>query len=356
MTMPSQQIQFARAADDVRIAYALTGRGYPVVRAAHWLGHLGFDWQTPIWRPWIDALTRQHALLRYDCRGCGLSDHDVGSITLDALVGDLEAAVDAAGLERFALVGMSQGGTVSIVYAARHPERVSHLVLCGAFARGRLKRDPSMQQVEAMEAMLKLVELGWGQENPAFLQLFTSQFFPGASLVQMHAFNEIQRHAASPRAAAAIMRAFSTLDASESLAQVRCPTVVFHGRGDSRVPVAEGRFIAASIPGARFEVLETDNHVPLAGEPAFDQVVAAIDAFLPTQDRRAGDARLQGLTQRELDVLELVAGGLDNAQVAAHLALAEKTVRNNVSSIFAKLEVENRGQAIVLARKAGLGQ
>lgn len=356
MPAPGQQIQFARTRDDVRIAYALTGQGYPVVRAAHWLGHLGFDWQTPIWRPWIDALTRQHALLRYDCRGCGLSDHDVEPITLDGLVSDLEAAVDAAGLDRFALVGMSQGGTVSIVYAARHPERVSHLVLCGAFARGRLLRDPSAQQLEAMEAMLKLVELGWGQENPAFLQLFTSQFFPGASLVQMHAFNELQRHAASPAAAAAIMRAFSALDASDCLPRVRCPTLIFHGRGDTRVPLAEGRFIAASIPGARFEVLDTDNHVPLSGEPAFDQVVAAIDAFLPVEDPRAGDPRLKGLTRRELDVLELVARGLDNAQVAAHLALAEKTVRNNVSTIFTKLEVENRGQAIVLARNAGLGQ
>lgn len=352
----SQQIQFARSADGVRIAYALTGRGYPVVRAAHWLGHLGFDWQTPIWRPWIDALTQHHALLRYDCRGCGLSDHDVAPIALDALVGDLEAAVDAAGLTRFALMGMSQGGAVSIVYAARHPERVSQLVLCGAFARGRLKRDPSAQQVEATEAMLKLVELGWGQENPAFLQLFTSQFFPGASLVQMHAFNELQRHAASPQAAAAIMRAFSTLDASEFLPRVRCPTLIFHGRGDTRVPLAEGRFIAASIPGARFQVLDTANHVPLSGEPAFDQVLAGIDSFLPRQDPRAGDARLQCLTQRELEVLELVARGLDNAQVAAHLGLAEKTVRNNVSSVFAKLQVENRGQAIVLARNAGLGR
>jgi pimeloyl-ACP methyl ester carboxylesterase/DNA-binding CsgD family transcriptional regulator len=356
MSVAHQQVQFARAADGVRIAYARSGSGYPLVRAAHWLGHLGFDWQTPIWRPWMDALAQHHALLRYDCRGCGLSDHDVGAITLDGLVADLEAAVDAAGLDRFALLGMSQGGTVSIVYAARHPERVSHLVLCGAFARGRLMRDPSPQQVEAMEAMLKLVELGWGQQNPAFLQMFTSQFFPGASLVQMHAFNELQRHAASPQAAAAIMRAFSTLDASAFLAQVRCPTLVFHGRGDTRVPLAEGRFIAAGIPGARFEALETDNHVPLAGEPAFDTVLAAIDAFVPRQDPRAGDGRLQALTTRELQVLQLVARGLDNAQVAAHLGLAEKTVRNNVSSIFAKLQVEHRGQAIVLARNAGLGQ
>ncbi|ODV08267.1 MAG: helix-turn-helix transcriptional regulator [Rubrivivax sp. SCN 70-15] len=357
MGTQEQQLRFALTPDGVRIAYALTGRGYPLVRAAHWLGHLDFDWHTPIWRPWIDALSAQHALLRYDARGCGLSDPYPASITLDALVSDLEAAVDAAGLEHFALMGMSQGGAVSAVYAARHPERVSHLVLCGAFARGRLRRTITPEQVQAHEAMLKLVELGWGQQNPAFLQLFTSQFFPGASLVQMNAFNEIQRHAARPESAARIMRAFSQIDASAYLAQIRCPTLVLHSRGDTRVPFDEGRFVAASIPGARFLPLDTDNHVPLAGEPAFDRLMAEVADFLPTRDARAGsDARLAGLTARELDVLELIARGLDNAQVAAHLALAEKTVRNNITRIFSKIEVENRGQAIVLARNAGLGQ
>ena len=352
-----QKVRFARTTDGVRIAYAVTGSGYPLVRAAHWLGHLDYDWQTPIWRPWIEALSAHHALLRYDCRGCGLSDQDIQVITLDALVLDLEAAVDSAGLDRFALMGMSQGGAVSIVYAARHPERVSHLVLCGAFARGGLRRNPTPEQAQAIEAMIKLVELGWGQQNPAFLQLFTSQFFPGATLVQMHAFNEIQRHAAPPHVAATIIRGFAELDAAEYLAQIRCPTLVFHGRGDNRVPFDEGRFVASSIPGARFQPLDTDNHLPLAGEAAYDRLMSDIHAFLPSRDARAaGDSRLAELTRRELDVLDLLARGLDNAQVAAHLGLAEKTVRNNITSIFDKIAVENRAQAIVLARNAGLGQ
>lgn len=352
-----QNVSFARTSDGVRIAYAVTGSGYPLVRAAHWLGHLDFDWQTPIWRPWIEALSARRALLRYDCRGCGLSDQDIEVITLDAMVGDLEAVVDAAGLDRFALMGMSQGAAVSIVYAARHPERVSHLVLCGGYARGGFKRHPTPQQAQAMEAMIKLVESGWGQQSPAFLQLFTSQFFPSATLAQMHAFNEIQRRAAPAHVAATIMRAFAELDAEQYLAQIRCPTLVFHSQRDNRIPFDEGRFVAGSIPGARFQPLDTDNHLPLAGEPAYEQLMSDIDAFLPSLDPRAsGHSRLAGLTHRELEVLNLVARGLDNAQIAAHLGLAEKTVRNNITNIFDKLPVENRSQAIVLARNAGLGQ
>jgi pimeloyl-ACP methyl ester carboxylesterase/DNA-binding CsgD family transcriptional regulator len=352
-----QNVRFARTVDGVRIAYAVTGSGYPLVRAAHWLGHLDYDWQAPVFRPWMEALSSRRALLRYDGRGCGLSDRDIDVITLDALVSDLEAAVDAAGLDRFALFGISQGGAVSIVYAARQPERVSHLVLCGAFARGMAKRNPTPEHAQRMEAMIKLVELGWGQQNPAFLQLFTSQFFPSATLAQMHGFNEIQRHATSPRTAAAIIRGIAQIDVSEYLAQVGCPTLVLHSRREVRIPFDEGRFVAASIPGAHLQPLDSDNHVPLVGEPAYDQMMAAIDAFVPYRDARAvGDTRLAGLTHRELDILNLVARGLDNAQIAAHLDLAEKTVRNNITHIFDKITVENRAQAIVFARNAGLGQ
>ena len=351
-----QEIRFARTADGIRIAHAATGDGYPLVRAAHWLGHLNFDWQTPVWRPWIESLSARYKLVRYDARGCGLSDHGVDEFGLDRLVSDLESVVDAEGLERFALLGMSQGGAVSIVYAARHPERVSHLVLCGAFARGALRRNPSPEQADAIAAMVKLVEVGWGQENPAFLQLFTSQFFPQATLAQMHSFNEIQRHSAPPQVAAKIVSAFTRLDASEYLGQVRSPTLVFHSRHDSRIPFEEGRYIAATIPGARFEPLDTANHLPLEGEPAFTHLLGAVEAFLPRS--AAGGAAagtFDGLTRREHEILELVARGLDNAQIAARLGLAEKTVRNYIVGILDKIGVENRSQAIVKARNAGLG-
>lgn len=347
------QIQFARSSDDARIAYAVTGEGPPLVRASHWLGNLDFDWQTPVWGPWIEALSERYRLLRYDSRGCGLSDREAQDITIDDLVADLECVVDKAGIDRFALLGMSQGGAVSIVYAARHPERVSHLLLCGAFARGPLRRDPSPQQVEATEAMIKLVEFGWGQSNPAFLQMFTSQFFPQATLAQAHSFNEIQRHAASPRVAARLIRAFAELDASAELSRVQAPTLVFHSRGDNRVPFDEGRFIATSIRGARFEPLDTNSHVPLPGEPAFQRLIDDMAAFVPAT--KAGAAPFAELTRREREVLDQLARGLDNAQIAARLDLAEKTVRNHITAIFDKMEVANRSQAIVAARNAGLG-
>lgn len=355
MAATDQQIHFARSSDGTRIAYATSGAGYPLVMAAHWLGHLEFDWQTPVFQPWIEQLGAGFRLIRHDSRGCGLSDREPERTSLDALVDDLAAVVDAAGLERFALFGPSQGGAVSIAYAARYPDRVSHLILCGAFARGVLQRDPSAERREAVEAMNRLIELGWGEPNSAFLQLFTSQFFPDASLAQMNAFNAIQRAATTPRMAARLARAFAELDASPFLAQVNCPTLVLHCHGDARVPFDEGRRIAATISNARFLPLESRNHFPLEGEPAFAAAVQAIRAFLPASGATS-NAAFSALSGREREILDLLARGLDNAQIAARLDLSEKTVRNNISRIFDKIQAENRPQAIVRAREAGFGR
>ncbi len=351
MSGARQQIRFARAPDGTRIAYATMGRGYPLVSAAHWLGHLEYDWQTPVWAPWFERLAARYRLTRYDSRGCGLSDRQPRGIGLDELVSDLEAVADAAGLERFALLGMSQGGAISIAYAARHPERVSHIALCGAFARGALRTDPGARRRATVESLIRLIELGWGVRNSAFLQLFTNLFFPGASPEQMRAFNDIQRRATSPEHAARLMRALAELDASPHLAGVRCPTLVLHARGDSVIRFEEGRFVASSIAGARFEPLESANHVPLAGEPAFERFFELLQEFV-AGDRLAG-ASFGRLSAREQDVLALIALGLDNAQIAARLELAEKTVRNHVTRVFDKIGVENRAQAIVRARQAG---
>jgi pimeloyl-ACP methyl ester carboxylesterase/DNA-binding CsgD family transcriptional regulator len=357
MNISAQQIQFSRSIDGTRIAFSTTGTGTSLpslVRAAHWLGSLDFDGQTPVWAPWIEAMARRHRLTRYDCRGCGLSDRDVDNFSLDLLVADLESVVDAAGLKKFALLGMSQGGAVSIAYAARHPERVSHLILCGAFARGTLVRDPSNTQRDMFQAMTRLVELGWGQDNPAFLQMFTSQFFPNATPAQAHAFNEIQRRATLPGTAARLMHAFADLDAFHYLPQICVPTLVLHSRGDHRVPLEEGRLLASSISGARFETLDSSSHVPLPGEPAFNRLHELLQQFLLPDETGASAFPL--LTSRERQVLNLLAGGLDNAQIAARLTIADKTVRNHITAIFEKIEVENRPQAIVRARLAGLGE
>jgi pimeloyl-ACP methyl ester carboxylesterase/DNA-binding CsgD family transcriptional regulator len=347
----AQDMRFARSADGTRLAYAVNGEGYPLVRAAHWLTNIGEDWRTPAFRPWFDALGARYRFHRYDSRGCGMSDRDATDASLDVLVADLEAVVDAAKLDRFALLGISQGGALSIAYAVKHPERVSHIVLLGAFARGPLRRSPTAEARAGLEAEIKMIEVGWGQDNPAYLQLFTNLLFPNASPEQARGFNDLQRMSCSPRQAAHIVSTFSDIDASPHLGRVACPTLVLHTRGDMCAPFDEGLFLASSIPGARLVPLETRNHVPLPGEPSFDRVIEEIENFVGP--RGAANA-FPDLTRRERQILEHIARGLDNLQIAAHLELSEKTVRNHITAVFAKLGVESRAQAIVKAREAGL--
>jgi pimeloyl-ACP methyl ester carboxylesterase/DNA-binding CsgD family transcriptional regulator len=348
----SQEIRFTHSADGTRLAYAVNGKGYPLVRAAHWLTNIDQDWRTPVWRPWFDAFGARYRFHRYDSRGCGLSQREATDASLDVLVSDLEAVVDAAKLDRFALLGISQGGAVSMTYAVRHPERVSHLVLLGAFARGPLRRNPTPEQLESMRAEVKLMEVGWGQDNPAYRQLFTNLIFPNATPEQVLSFNDLQRMSCTPEQAARLVSSFSDIDASSYLPRVECPTLVLHTRGDMCAPFDEGLFIASSIPGARLVPLETKSHVPTPGEPSFDRVIEEIEAFVgATQE---GKTAFPELTRRERQILAHIARGLDNAQIAAHLELSEKTVRNHITSIFEKVGVENRAQAIVAAREAGL--
>lgn len=351
----SQQIRFCTGFDGTRLAYAMSGGGTPLVRAPHWLTHLEHEWQSAIWKPWIESLSRGRAVLRLDERGCGLSDRDVADISFEAWVRDLEAVVDAAGLGRFALFGHSQGGAIAVEYAVRHPERVTHLVLLGAYARGWMKRGLSPKHVDELQALLKLVEVGWGRNDPSYRQIFSTGFMPGGTLEQLNAMSELQRVSATPDCAVRILRAMYEIDVRESAARVRCPTLVLHARGDRRVPFEEGRLFAGLVPGARLVTLETDNHILLSHEPAFRRFFEELDAFLPRQPGTAPAAAFAQLTAREAEVLERIARGLDNAQIAAHLGLSEKTVRNHITRIFDKLAVENRSQAIVLARNHGLG-
>jgi pimeloyl-ACP methyl ester carboxylesterase/DNA-binding CsgD family transcriptional regulator len=348
-----QDIRFTQSADGTRLAYAVVGEGFPLVRAAHWLTNIDLDWQTPMWRPWFDALGARYRFHRYDSRGCGLSDRNSIDASLDVLVADLEAVVDAAGLDRFALLGTSQGGAISITYAVRHPERVTHLVLLGAFARGPLRVSPSPAELEGFYAQLKLIEVGWGQDNPAFRQLFTNQFFPNATPEQIRSFNDLQRMSCEAPQAARIVRAFSDIDASSYLGEVKCPTLVLHTRGDMCAPFSEGLLLASSIPGARLVPLETRSHVPTPGEPSFDRMVEEIAAFIGPSHADRPEAFPQ-LTRRERQILAYIALGNDNLQIAAHLDISEKTVRNHITAIFAKIGAENRAQAIVQAREAGL--
>jgi class 3 adenylate cyclase/pimeloyl-ACP methyl ester carboxylesterase len=275
-----QEIHFCQSKDGVQLAYARIGQGPPLVKTGHWMTHLEFDFESPVWRHLYRELSRDHAFYRYDARGNGLSDREIPDVIFENFVEDLEAVVDAAGIERFALLGISQGCAVSIAYAVRHPERVSHLILLGGFAVGWKKRARTEADKEAAEAMLTLMRLGWGQENPAFRQMFTSQFIPGANKEQADWFNELQRISSSPADAARNVVANGEADVTALLSQVRVPTLVLHARHDARVPFELGRRMAAGIPGARFVPLESPNHVMLEGEPALARFLEELKAFI----------------------------------------------------------------------------
>jgi class 3 adenylate cyclase/pimeloyl-ACP methyl ester carboxylesterase len=275
-----QEIHFCTTGDGVQLAYSCIGSGPPLVKTGNWMTHLEFDFETPIWRHLYRELSRDHQLIRYDARGNGLSDREVELVSLEAYVSDLEAVVEAAGLERFALFGISQGCAMSIAYAVRHPERVTHLVLLGGYALGWAKRALPEAEKEHLVAMGTLMRLGWGQENPAFRQLFTSRFIPGATKEQADWFNELERISTSPDDAVRNRNATGNFDVSSSLPQVSVPTLIMHARDDAVVPFDQGRRLAAGIPGARFVPLASRNHLILEDEPAFPRFLEEMRAFL----------------------------------------------------------------------------
>jgi pimeloyl-ACP methyl ester carboxylesterase len=274
-----QEIQFCTASDGVRIAYATVGTGPPLVKAANWLNHLEYDWHSPIWSHLLQAVAARYRLIRYDARGNGLSDWDVEDISFEAFVRDLESVVDANGLKRFPLLGISQGCAVSIAYTVRHPERVSQLILYGGYARGRRRRG-YQAEVEQADALLTLMRQGWGQENPAFRQIFTSLFMPGATAEQARWFNDLQRMTTSPENAVRIRRTLDEIDVVGLLPEVRVPTLVLHCRNDAVQPFEEGRRMAAGISGSRFVALEGNNHLILEHDPAWTRLLDEMMRFL----------------------------------------------------------------------------
>ena len=345
-----QDVRFCSAADGTRIAVATIGSGPPLVRASHWLSHVEHDLESPVWRPWLRELSRRHTYVRYDQRGCGLSDRTLAALSLDLLVGDLEAVVDHLGLVRFPLLGTSQGGAIAMAYAQRHPERVSQLVLVGAYARGARRRAANdLTRLEA-ETLVNLVRVGWGRDNDSFRQLFTNQYLPEGTAEQQRWWNDLERLTSSPEVAAQTLAMFHDIDISDVAAALRVPTLVLHSRRDARVSFDEGRRLAALIPGAQFVPLDSANHVLLEGEPAWPGFLDVLNGALAssaTQGRAAGSAG--PLTGAENAVLELLARGLDNHAIALQLGKSEKTVRNQVSTIFDKLGVRTRAEAIVHA-------
>jgi pimeloyl-ACP methyl ester carboxylesterase len=280
-----QAIHYCAAPDGVRIAYACTGAGPPLVKAANWLNHLELDWSGPVWGRLFGELSRDHRLVRYDERGNGLSDWDVEDLSFEAFVRDLETVVDTLALDRFPLLGISQGCAVSIEYAARHPDRVSKLILLGGYAAG-WRYDATPEEAEQREAVITLARMGWGQDNPVYRQIFSQTFMPSASAEELDWFNTFQRRTATPGNAVRFLEAFSRIDVRHRLATINAPVLVIHARDDQRVPLAHGIELASNIPNATLVTLDTDNHIPLSREPATEKILECIATFLRSDLKR----------------------------------------------------------------------
>jgi pimeloyl-ACP methyl ester carboxylesterase/DNA-binding CsgD family transcriptional regulator len=353
----NQALRFCNAPDGVRIAYATSGTGPALVKAANWLSHLQYEWGSPVWRHWLESLSTGRTLIRYDMRGCGLSDWDVEDWSLAADLADLESVVAAAGPDRFGLFALSGGTASAIAYAVRYPERVSHLVLCGGFLRGRIERDPTPEGRRKGTMMLELIRHGWGVESSAFRQVYTSLFLPDGTPEQVDWFNDLQRISTSPELAARRFEATFRLDLRDLARRVQVPTLVLHARRDAVVPFEEGRALAAAIPEARFVPLESCNHVLLEEEEAWPIFLSEVRRFLGVEqvDEPGSDRReVAALTPRQQQVLFQVAEGLVDREIADELSISEHTVRRHVADVLARLKVSSRAAAVAKALRSGI--
>jgi pimeloyl-ACP methyl ester carboxylesterase/DNA-binding CsgD family transcriptional regulator len=352
----AQSVGFCRSADGTRIAYARLGEdGPPLVVSTCWLSHLEYDLQSPVWKHFVRRLGEVASCVRYDERGFGLSDWDVTDFSFEARLADLEAVVESAGLDRFALLGMSQGGPVAVAYALRHPERVSRLALLGSYVS--MVADDTHDSRRMEETFTSMIEVGWARPEGRFRRVFTDLLMPGATPEQMTWVDELMRRSTSTENAVAFRRARMDVDVGELLPQLRLPTLVMHSRGDQTNPIDGGRRLAAEIPGARFVTLESDNHVLLDGEPATDVCFDELAAFLgpgtvppavPTQPT-AATVVLDRLTEREREVLDLVAAGHDNRVIADRLVLSVRTVERHLQTVYRKLDLAGSAQRTAAA-------
>lgn len=278
----AQDIRFLRTEDSVSLAYATSGDGYPLIKAANWLSHLEYDFQSPVWRHWWRDLSRAYRLVRYDERGCGLSDWDIDDFSLDAWVSDLEAVIDKTGFKRFALLGISQGAAVAIRYAIRHPQRVSHLILYGGFAQGRLVRARNAEQREEAQMLEELARVGWGRKDPVFRKVFASLFVPNATAEQIDSFDALQRFSTNAHNAAMFISSFNEIDVLSEAEQLKVPTLVMHARDEIEIPVSQAEALAKAIPDARLALLDSDRHIIGADEPAWREFLSTIETFIHT--------------------------------------------------------------------------
>ena len=358
MPAMKQNIQFCAAPDGVKLAYAVSGDGPPLVMPPIWLTHLDAQWRSLAWQPWLEALSADYKLLRYDSRGCGLSDRDPENLSFEAWIRDFESVIDAAEFQQFSILAACQHGAVAIEYAARHPEQVRKIVLYGTYSLGRTLRHNPPVETEKTRVVASLLRLGWAQDN-ALLLIWAHAFQPGGTVEHWRSWCDFQRAATSAETAARMLEIGWNADVREAARRIKCPVLILHPEGDQVVPIEEGRALVSLIPGSRFIEIDSENHMPLADEPAWPRLVSEIRSFLaepaPAIPARSHELPLDELTPRELSVLEGIAEGMDNAELAASLGVSEKTVRNHITRIFDKIRVKHRYEAIVLAREAGLG-
>jgi pimeloyl-ACP methyl ester carboxylesterase/DNA-binding CsgD family transcriptional regulator len=342
--MPRQDLRFCRSADGVTIAYAVHGSGPPLVIDSCWLSHLQYDWESPVWRHYLAELGKVATVYRFDERGHGLSDRDVHDHSLEARIADLEAVVEHAGLESFALLAMAQGGPVAIEYAVRNPGRVDRLVFYGSYA-GIDSVQTSKQDRLLDETFTNLIRVGWEQPTPEFRRVFTYQMIPGATEEQMGWLDELQRRSVSAEVAVEARQQRGQANAAHRLEMLDIPTLVLHSLGDRMNPFVYSRFLAAEIPGARLVALESDNHIVLEDEPAWPVFVREVTEFLaegaPNAPALGADPR-EILSARELEVLTLAAEGHDNAAIAAGLSLSVRTVERHLQNSYDKLDLHGK--------------
>jgi pimeloyl-ACP methyl ester carboxylesterase/DNA-binding CsgD family transcriptional regulator len=348
-----QSIRYLKTADKVRMAWTCSGNGPPLIKPATWLTHLSYDLESPIWRHWYEFLSRHFRYIRYDERGCGMTDWDVADISPERWVDDLEAVVAASDPgEKFTILGISQGAATAVSYAIRHPERVERLILYGGYATGWAHRSDS-DGLRRYRAIMELARLGWGRDNPVFRQLFTSMFIPEGRPEQIVWFNELCRRSTTPEVATRLLAARAEVNVRDQLSQVRAPTLVMHARRDEVVPLSSGKLLASEIPGAEFVELDSRNHILLADEPAWKRFCDVVLEYTGRPRVGAEDPLFSALSTRERQILAALVAGRSNAEIGDKLSVSEKTVRNSLTRIFEKLGVHTRTQAAVLARDRG---
>lgn len=351
-----QTIRMVRTEDGVNVAWAAVGtRGPTLVKASNWLTHLEADWESPVWRHWTQFFAHHYQYIRYDERGCGMSQWDVDDVSASRWLDDMVAVIDAAtsATTPIVLLGISQGAATAIQYAVANPGRVSHLVLCGGYVQGVARRGDD-EVTRRYNAIVELTRQGWGRDNPVYRQLFTSRFIPGATIEQIQWWNDLCRRTATPETAARLLETRMHVDIVELLPQVTTPTLVLHARRDEVVPFSQCQLIASGIRNARVVELDSANHVLLENEPAWERFKAEVLAFTGVSTSPA-DSLFASLSVREREILNCLARGLTNIDIGRELFISEKTVRNHVTKIFEKLGVHSRAHAIVLAKDNGYG-